>query len=96
LTQSKILFIYVLYRKKHECSPPDLVRVSVAVKRYHDHHNSYKGKYLIGAGIGFVYKHQWQEAWQHAGRCGAGEVAESSTSGLAGGRKRVRHWAWLA
>jgi hypothetical protein len=23
-------------------------------------------------------------------------VAESSTSGLAGGRKRVRHWAWLA
>ena len=28
-----------------------LVRVSIAVKRHHDYSNSYKGKYLIGAGL---------------------------------------------
>jgi hypothetical protein len=28
------------------------------------------------------------EAWRHAGRCGAGEVAESYASGSAGRRKR--------
>ena len=30
-----------------------LVRVSVAVKRHHDHGNSHKGKHLIGAGLQF-------------------------------------------
>jgi hypothetical protein len=30
----------------------------------------------------------WQEAWWHAGRHGAGEVAESSKSGSAGSRKK--------
>jgi hypothetical protein len=29
-------------------------------------------------------------------RHGAGEVAESSTSGLAGSKKSERYWAWLA
>ena len=32
---------------------PVLVRVSVAVKRHHDHDNFYKGKHLIGAGFQF-------------------------------------------
>jgi hypothetical protein len=27
--------------------------VSVAVKRYHDHNNSYIGKHLVGAGLEF-------------------------------------------
>jgi hypothetical protein len=34
-------------------------------------------------------------AWQHAGRLDPGEGTESSTSGSAGSRKKVRHWAWL-
>lgn len=29
------------------------LRVSTAVKRYHDHSNSYKGKDLVGAGLQF-------------------------------------------
>ena len=60
-----------------------LVRVSVAMKRHHDHGNSHKGKHLIGAGLQFQRFSpllSWQEAWQHAGRHGAGEGAESSTS----------------
>jgi len=45
--------------------------------------NSYKGQYLIGAGLQvqrFSPLSSWQEAWQHPGRHGAGEGAESSTS----------------
>jgi hypothetical protein len=36
-----------------ELRSPDLVSklVSIAVKRHHDHSNSYKGKHLIGAGL---------------------------------------------
>ena len=30
-----------------------IVRVSIAVKRCHDHSNSYKGKHLTGAGLQF-------------------------------------------
>ena len=30
-----------------------LVRASIAVKRRHDHGNSYKGKHFIGAGLQF-------------------------------------------
>ena len=30
-----------------------LVRVSIAVKRHHDHGNSYRGKHVIGAGLQF-------------------------------------------
>jgi hypothetical protein len=37
----------------------------------------------------------WWEAWQHEGRHGAGERAESSTSESAGSRKRESHRAWL-
>lgn len=41
-------------------------------------------KYLIGAGLQvqrFSPLSSWWEAWQHAGRCGAEEGAEGSTSG---------------
>ena len=30
-----------------------LVRVSIAIKRKHEHNNSYKGKPLVGAGLQF-------------------------------------------
>jgi hypothetical protein len=59
-----------------------LVRVVIAVKRYHDQGNSYKGQHLIGAGLQFQRfcpLSSWQEAWQHAGRHGAGRT-KSSTS----------------
>jgi hypothetical protein len=63
---------------------------SIAVKRHHDHGNSYKGKHFIE--IGLVLEVQsllsWWEAWWHTGRCGTGEVPESWTSGLAARRKR--------
>jgi hypothetical protein len=42
-----------------------LVRVSIAVKRGHDHSNSYKGKYFIKAGFQFQRfspLSSWQEA----------------------------------
>ena len=52
-----------------------LVRVSIAVKKCHDHDNSYKG-HLIGGGLltvpCFSPLLSWQEARQHAGRHGAG------------------------
>jgi hypothetical protein len=70
--------------------------VSIAMKRHHDHGKSYKEKYLIGTGLQvqrFSPLLSWWVAWQHAGRHGAGEGAESSTSRLAG--SRTKHWAWL-
>ena len=51
-------------------------RVYIAVKRHHDHGNSYKGNHLIGAGLQF----QRLETWWCAGRHGAGGEAESATS----------------
>ena len=69
---------------------PVLVRVSIAVKRHHDRSNSYKGEHLIGAGLwGQSPLLSWQEAWQHAGRHGAGEVAESSMASSAGSRRKT-------
>ena len=32
---------------------PVLVRVSIAMKRFHDHGNSHEGKHLIGASLQF-------------------------------------------
>jgi hypothetical protein len=52
-------------------------------KRHHDRSNYYNGKHLIGAGLQietFNPLLSWEEAWWHAGRQGAGEGAESSTS----------------
>ena len=60
----------------------------IAVKRHHDHSNSYKRKHLIGACLQFTRFRQLslsQGAWS---RPGIGEVAESSTSGSTGSRKR--------
>jgi hypothetical protein len=53
--------------------------------------NSYKGQHLIGAGLQvqrFSPLSSWQEAWQHPGRHGAGEGAESSTSCSEGKQKK--------
>jgi hypothetical protein len=66
--------------------------VSIALKRYHDHSNSYKEKNFIGIGLQFQRLSplsSWQEAWQHTG-CGAGEVVEFSISGSTGNKKRER------
>ena len=52
--------------------------VSIAVLRHNDQGNSYKTKHLIGTGLKF---HTFRPllSWQHPGRYGAGERAESST-----------------
>ena len=42
-------------------------------KRHHDQSNSYKGKHLTNAG----FRSQRWEAWQHAGRLGAGGAKRS-------------------
>ena len=62
-----------------------------AVKRHHDHSNSYKGQHFTGAGLQFrgsvpIVMVGSTAQW-HAERHGAGEGAESSTSGSAGRRK---------
>ena len=57
-------------------------RVSIAVRRHHDHSNSYKGKHFTGAGLQFMVGY------------GAGEGAESSVSASAGSRKE-KPLAWF-
>lgn len=62
-------------------SHPASVRVSMAVKRHHDHSNLYQEKHLQG-GLKFQrlgHYHHGGTQWS-AGRCGAGDRAESSTS----------------
>jgi hypothetical protein len=47
----------------------------ISVKKHHDSGNAYKDKHLVGAGLQFHWftpLSSWQEAWQHAGRHGAG------------------------
>jgi hypothetical protein len=47
----------------------------IAVKRQHDYDNSYKRKYLLGAGLHFLrfsLFSSWWEVWQFAGRHIAG------------------------
>ena len=67
-----------------------LFRVSIAVKRHHDHNNSYKGKHWIGVGLQF----RCLVHYRHGRRHGSLEVdivlerAESSASQLADSRKR--------
>ena len=68
-----------------------LIRLSIAMKRHHDHGNSYKEKHLIGSGFQFHRfspLSSWWEVWQCAGRYGVGEVAGSSSSGLAGSKTK--------
>ena len=45
----------------------DLVRSSIAVKRYHDHGNSYKEKHLIGA----VLQFRGSVHYHHGGKHGS-------------------------
>lgn len=40
-------------------------RVSIAVKRYHDHSNSYKGKHLIRNGLWFRGSICSCHGWKH-------------------------------
>jgi hypothetical protein len=57
------------------------LRVSIAVNRHRDQGKSYKGQYLIGAGLQvqrFSPLSSWQEAWQCPGRHGAGGGANST------------------
>ena len=52
-----------------------LVRVSIAVERYHNHRSSYKEKTFNWDGLqfrGLVHCHHGKETWQCAGRHGAG------------------------
>lgn len=78
---------------------PCLLTVSIAVKRRHD---SYKGNHLTGAGLQFQRfspLSSWSETCWHGVRQGAGEVAESSTSGSTGSRggaQADRHWSGLS
>ena len=64
---------------------------STAVKRHHDHDNSYNRKRLIGAGLQFQRFNSllsWWEAWRHPGRHGAREeLGVLSTFGPAGSRR---------
>jgi hypothetical protein len=66
----------------------------IAVKRHRDHDNTYKKQYLIGVSLQFqtfsLLSLLW-EAWQHAGRHGTGEAAQSSTSGSTGSSRRLCH-----
>jgi hypothetical protein len=62
---------------------------STVVKRHYDHDNS--GMDWMGACLqfqGFSPMSSWQRARQHTGIHSAGEVAENSTYGFAGIRKR--------
>jgi hypothetical protein len=54
------------------------------VKRHYDHGNSYKGKYLIGTGLQLRGLVHYYHGGSMAGRHGAREVAENSTSQAAG------------
>lgn len=66
------------------------------MKRRHDHDNCHE-EHLFGAGLQKLTPlSSWWGAWRQTGRHGS-EVAESSTSGYEGSRKRERErkWAWL-
>jgi hypothetical protein len=58
----------------------------IAMKRHHDHRNSYEGKHFIGDGLqfsGLIHYHHGMAARRQT-RCRRG--AESSTSGSRGSR----------
>ena len=82
---------YSLAKLAKEQDTGCLSQCSIAVKRHHDHGNFFNRKHLIGAGLQFQRFSPlplWQGAWQHTGRHGAGEIAESSTSRFIGRGKR--------
>jgi hypothetical protein len=59
------------------------LRVFIAVKRHQDQGNSYKGKFLIGAGLQVKDFQSLLSRWEH------GEGAESSTSSSEGCQEKV-------
>lgn len=66
--------------------PCVLVRVTTAVKRYHDRGDSYKGKPLTGAGSQsqrFTSLSSWWGAWRQTG------LLEKELNPQAGGRERA-------
>ena len=63
----------------------------IAGKRHHDHCHSYEGQHLTAADLQVQSINTMAEAWWHAGRRGAGEGTESSTSGSTCSRKRDGH-----
>ena len=73
-----------------------LIKISITLRKHHDHSKSYKGKHLIGAGLQFqrfspLSSCGWGTYWL-AGRHGNREVAEGSTSVSAGNRKTSLAW----
>jgi hypothetical protein len=92
LTKLKMLFLVPLLPLSVVSSV--CLRVSIAVKRYHGHNNSYKGKHLIGAGLPFQYLVHYHHGGNHgsmqADMVLEKELAESSTSRSMGIRKRLR------
>jgi len=96
LTKRGQLFVIWGGRFPWNLSAPGGYLGLVAMKRHRDNGNSYKGKHWVGAGLQFQRFSPllpWQGAWRHAGSCGAGEGAESSTSQSAIIRQRLRHRA---
>ena len=67
-----------------------LARISTAMKRHHDHSNSYKEEHLTEE-VAHSYRasvhYHPSGTWPYAGRHDAGEVAESSA--FADNRKRT-------
>jgi hypothetical protein len=80
--------ILVLMLKGHHDVLADtdmcLSQCSVAVKRRHDHSNSYKGTHFIVDWLQLQRFSSLSSWWGH----GAGEAAESTASKSAGSRKR--------
>jgi hypothetical protein len=62
----------------------------IIVKRHHDLSNAYNRKHSIGAALQYERFSllSWRETGWHAGRHGAGEVAESSKSGSVSSMER--------
>lgn len=87
--------------KEHDWKIDDYIwcfRVSVALKRHHDHSNSYKEKHVIRAILQFgglvFYSHKGKHSSMQADIVWVGgKVVESSTSRSGGSRKRESHWA---
>lgn len=74
-----------------------LVKVSITVKRHHNHSNSYKGQHLIGAGLKFQRCSPLLTLWED-GSAQADIVLEKDLRGLdldQGHQETVSHWAYL-
>jgi hypothetical protein len=54
-------------QSSHVFSKVWCLRVSIALKRHHDHSNSYRGKHLIGAGLQFRDVVHYHHGQKHGG-----------------------------